>query len=161
MTLNRYKQKRDFSKTSEPSGKQKKSTGSNPIFVIQKHDASNLHYDLRLEIDGILKSWAVPKQPPKKAGIKRLAIQTEDHPMEYGDFEGVIPKGQYGAGEVEIWDQGEYENLRKDKEDKNMADSWEDGKIEIKLKGEKLKGNYALINTSQKQEHWLLLKMKS
>lgn len=160
MSLDRYKQKRDFSKTSEPSGDKEKSS-SQPIFVIQKHNASNLHYDLRLEIGGVLKSWAVPKKPPEKSGIKRLAIQTEDHPLEYGDFEGEIPKGQYGAGKVKIWDQGKYENLRKEKENMSMDKSWQDGKIEIKLKGEKLKGKYALINTSQKEEHWLLLKMKS
>ncbi len=161
MSLDKYKQKRDFSKTKEPSADKKKSKNSQPIFVIQKHSASNLHYDLRLEINGVLKSWAVPKKPPNKSGIKRLAIQTEDHPMEYADWEGEIPEGEYGAGTVEIWDKGEYENLRKDKENMTMSDSWQDGKIEIKLQGQKLNGNYALINTSQKQEHWLLLKMKS
>lgn len=159
MSLTQYKQKRDFRQTSEPSGNKK--TKKSNIFVIQKHKASNLHYDFRLEINGVLKSWAVPKKPPLNPGIKRLAIQTEDHPLEYADFEGTIPEGQYGAGTVEIWDQGKYENLRKDKENMTIADSYQDGKIEIKLNGKKLNGNYALINTKQKKEHWLMLKMKS
>ena len=128
------------------------------------HDASNLHYDFRLEVEGVLKSWAVPKGPSTDTRVKRLAMPTEDHPMEYADFEGVIPEGEYGAGTVLLWDTGTYENLREEKEgDKtSMKQSLNDGKIEIYLKGEKLKGGYVLIRTGKgKSDRWLLIKMKN
>ncbi len=144
--LKDYKKKRDFSKTKEPEGKKGKKDSR--IFVVQKHDASHLHYDLRLSMDGVLKSWALPKKPPERAGVKRLAVETEDHPLSYADFEGKIPEGQYGAGKVEIWDKGDYE-LEKGKKDK----------IEVVLKGEKLKGAYALIKFKGKK-NWLFFKMK-
>jgi len=161
MTLNKYKEKRDFNKTTEPSDKKISKKTKQPLFVVQKHDATNLHYDFRLEIDGILASWAVPKGVSTKTGIKRLAIQTENHPMAYADFEGTIPEGQYGAGTVEIWDKGTYENLRADKEDMSMAEAWNDGKIEIKINGDKLTGNYALIQTKREQgKHWLIFRIK-
>ena len=120
------------------------------IFVIHKHFARNLHFDLRLEMDGVLKSWAVPKEPPTIKGIKRLAIQVEDHPLNYADFEGEIPKGNYGAGKVEIWDAGTYEldDLKRDK-------------IEFELHGKKLKGKYVLVKTKygkQKEKSWLFFK---
>jgi len=120
------------------------------IFVIHKHFARNLHFDLRLEMDGVLKSWAVPKEPPTIKGIKRLAIQVEDHPLNYADFEGEIPKGNYGAGKVEIWDAGTYEldDLKRDK-------------IEFELHGKKLKGKYVLVKTKygkQKDKSWLFFK---
>ncbi len=163
--LERYREKRDFGKTSEPAGAGEGSERSR-IFVIQKHDASNLHYDFRLAIDGVLKSWAVPKGPSTDPRQKRLAVPTEDHPLDYADFEGVIPEGEYGAGTVLLWDKGTYRNLRSEKkkgkkEAASMLESYEDGHIEVWLKGEKIKGGYALIRTGKaKDGRWLLVKMK-
>lgn len=159
--LKRYKEKRDFSKTSEPSAGKKKKEGA-PVFVIQKHDASSLHYDFRLEMEGVLKSWAVPKGPSTDPGQKRLAVLTEDHPLEYADFEGIIPEGEYGAGTVIVWDTGTYRNLReeKKKDSMNMDESFRDGKIEVWLKGKKLNGGYVLIKTGRKENQWLLKKIK-
>jgi len=145
MSLENYKKMRNFKKTSEPEGKVK--MGKNNIYVIQKHDASHLHYDLRLEMDGVLKSWAIPKSPPTEKGVKRLAVQTEDHPVDYADFEGVIPEGQYGAGKVEIWDRGTYE-LEKRKDDE----------IIIRINGKKLKGRYCLIKFKGQEKNWLFFK---
>lgn len=162
--LARYREKRDFRKTSEPEGKTKsKKEKQNNIFVIQKHDASNLHYDFRLEVDGVLKSWAVPKGPSTDPKEKRMAIFTEDHPLDYTDFEGVIPEGEYGAGTVMVWDIGPYKNIRetKDKENKSMKESLSEGKIEVWLEGKKITGGYALVRTGKgKKERWLLIKMK-
>lgn len=158
--LKDYEKKRDFGATPEPKAKKGKK-GKGDIFVIQKHDASNLHYDLRLEIDGVLKSWAVPKGPSTDPREKRLAAPTEDHPLDYSDFEGVIPEGEYGAGEVIIWDRGKYRNLREKKDGLTMAESYKKGQIEVFLKGRKLKGGYALVRTgSGKRPRWLLIKMK-
>lgn len=159
--LARYHKKRNFNKTSEPKGKIISS--DIPVFVVQKHDATTLHYDFRLEIDGVLKSWAIPKGPSNDPRDKRLAIPTEDHPMEYKDFEGVIPEGEYGAGTVEIWDHGTYENLLIDRP---ISKSYNSGKIEIKLHGKKLKGNYTLFEMKSaktekgKPKPWLLIKMR-
>ncbi|MFO8130240.1 MAG: DNA polymerase ligase N-terminal domain-containing protein [Bacteroidales bacterium] len=155
--LEKYKSKRDFSKTGEPSGERRKKN-PRPLFVIQKHDAQNLHYDLRLEIGDVLKSWAVPKGPSTGTGDKRLAAPTEDHPLEYADFEGVIPEEEYGAGPVMIWDTGTYRNLRaEDEEDgMDMDESYKDGKIKVWLNGKKVKGGYSLIKTGK---DWLLIKM--
>lgn len=164
--LAEYRKKRDFSRTKEPSGSKSrggKKKSKSPIFVIQEHDASRLHYDFRLEIDGVLKSWAVPKGPSTDPKDRRLAMPTEDHPMEYADFEGVIPTGEYGGGTVMVWDRGTYRNLRQDKDGAHasMKESYDDGKIEVWLDGEKLHGGYALIRTgSGKDLRWLLLKMK-
>ena len=119
-----------------------------PIFVIQKHAARRLHYDLRLEMDGVLKSWAVPKEPPKTAGVKRLAVQVEDHPIEYADFEGIIPEGHYGAGKVEIWDKGNY-----------ILKERTENKIIFELEGERLKGTYCLIRF-RGDKNWLFFKKK-
>jgi len=158
--LKEYYSKRNFEKTSEPKGGEIKSS-EKPIFVIQKHDASSLHYDFRLEIDGVLKSWAVPKGPSTDPGIKRLALPTEDHPLEYADFEGVIPEDEYGAGPVIVWDTGPYRNMREEKgEGLGMADAYEDGKLEIWLEGQKISGGYALIRTGSADDaRWLLIKM--
>ena len=160
-SLEAYRRKRDFGKTPEPSGK-KKSKGKAPIFVIQKHDARRLHYDFRIEVDGVLKSWVVPKGPSLNPAEKRLAVPTEDHPMEYADFEGVIPEGEYGAGTVMVWDTGTYENT-KEKEGKQvpMGTCIEQGHITIRLDGNKLKGGYGLVRTGKgDRARWLLIKMR-
>ena len=160
--LNSYREKRKFKETPEPIGGKKEPPVKEPIFVIQKHDATNLHYDLRLEVEGVLASWAVPKGPPAEPRAKRLAVRTEDHPFEYADFEGVIPEGEYGAGTVVIWDKGTYTNLREKKKEDNsdMEKSLKEGKIEIFLKGKKIKGGYYLIRTGRQndREQWLLFK---
>jgi DNA ligase D-like protein (predicted 3'-phosphoesterase) len=151
MSIKTYKAKRKFSETPEPEGKPPKGKSKKLIFVIHRHDASHLHWDLRLEIDGVLKSWAIPKEPPAETGIKRLAIQVEDHPLEYAEFEGTIPEGQYGAGKVEIWDRGNYELKEKTKD-----------KIEFVLHGKKLKGNFVLVKTSygsKPEKSWLFIKV--
>lgn len=159
--LEEYSHKRDFARTPEPDGKASHPSDQ-PIFVIQKHDASTLHYDFRLEVNGTLKSWAIPKGPSTDPREKRLALPTEDHPLDYADFEGVIPEGEYGAGTVLVWDKGTYRNLRADKNDDSMsmAESLKDGKLEVWLEGEKLQGGYALIRTGAgHEERWLLVKM--
>jgi len=158
-SLKKYRQKRDFRKTGEPKGG-KKRTAAEPIFVIQKHDASRLHYDFRLEVEDVLKSWAVPKGPSTDPRDKRLAVPTEDHPLEYGDFEGVIPEGEYGAGTVLVWDTGSYRNLRseKDGDGASMQESLEQGKIEVWLEGKKIEGGYALVRTGD--DRWLLIKKR-
>jgi DNA ligase D-like protein (predicted 3'-phosphoesterase) len=147
--LEEYKKKRHFEKTTEPAEGNLKEISGRPIFVVQRHDAKNLHYDFRLEIDGVLKSWAVPKEPPKETGVKRLAIQTEDHPLAYANFEGEIPEGEYGAGTVEIWDKGIFE-LHKN----------EEKEIAVTLHGEELKGDYVLIRTKygKGEKGWLFFK---
>ena len=145
MPLEEYKKIRNFKKTNEPEGKEK--IGKNNIYVIQKHDASHLHYDLRLEMNGVLKSWAIPKSPPTEKGIKRLAVQTEDHPVDYAGFEGVIPEGQYGAGTVEIWDRGTYE-----------PEKIKDDEIIIRINGKKLKGRYCLIKFKGQEKNWFFFK---
>jgi DNA ligase D-like protein (predicted 3'-phosphoesterase) len=158
--LREYRSRRDFRRTREPRGGERK-PGAKPIFVIQKHDASSLHYDFRLEVDGVLKSWAVPKGPSTDPTVKRLAVPTEDHPLDYADFEGVIPEGAYGAGPVLIWDAGTYRNLRADKENDgaSMEESLRDGKVEVWLDGKKLKGGYVLIRTGIRDDaNWLLFK---
>lgn len=148
MTLDEYHKIRDFKKSPESRGGAKNSLGG--IFVVHEHHASHLHYDLRLELHGVLRSWAVPKQPPEKAGIKRLAIQTEDHPLEYAEFEGVIPEGMYGAGVVKIWDKGNF-IIEKEKENELL----------FELKGRRLIGRYALIKTKFRgKESWLFFKRK-
>jgi len=159
--LKEYKRKRKRGKTPEPFSSSGKSKDGR-IFVIQKHDASNLHYDFRIEIDGVLKSWAVPKGPSTDPARKRLAIMTEDHPLSYADFEGVIPEGEYGAGTVIVWDGGKYRNLKKDNgHPVAMSKCIDMGRIEIELKGEKLSGGYALVRTGKKSDkRWLLIKMK-
>jgi DNA ligase D-like protein (predicted 3'-phosphoesterase) len=160
--LKEYHEKRDFERTAEPLGSSKK-LGDKPIFVIQKHDARNLHYDFRIEVDGVLKSWAVPKGPSTNPKDKRMAVQTEDHPLEYADFEGVIPADQYGGGTVLVWDAGTYENLKTDDDDNeqiSMEKALQDGHATIWLKGQKLRGGYAMIRTKRGNgKQWLLIKM--
>ncbi len=151
MSLKEYKKKRDFSKTQEPPESKKRS--DELVYVIQRHKASHLHYDLRLEEEGVLKSWAIPKSPPEEAGIRRLAVQTEDHPLGYEDFEGIIPEGEYGAGKVETWDRGDYLPLEADP-----------AKRVIEIKGKKLKGKHALIKLKPKNpddKNWLFFKLKN
>jgi DNA ligase D-like protein (predicted 3'-phosphoesterase) len=159
--LGPYRKKRNFDSTPEPApGKGGGASGRR--FVIQKHDASSLHYDLRLEFDGVLKSWSVPKGPSTDPREKRLAIRAEDHPLNYADFEGVIPEDEYGGGTVMVWDAGTYRNLRADKgkDSLDMPGSFRGGLIETWLEGEKLKGGYALKRIEPgKKSRWLLIKM--
>ncbi len=160
--LSEYRRKRDFERTAEPAGGERRPS-EQPAFVIQKHDATNLHYDFRLEIDGVLKSWAVPKGPSTDPGTRRLAVPTEDHPLDYLDFEGVIAAEEYGGGTVIVWDTGAYRNLRADKPKgaASMEQSFQQGTIEVWLEGKKLKGGYALVRTGKGEDaKWLLIKMK-
>lgn len=159
-SLKEYQDKRDFRRTPEPSDETTEVSKA-PIFVIQKHDASTLHYDFRLEVDGVLKSWAVPKGPSTDPRKKRLAQPTEDHPLSYADFEGVIPEGHYGAGTVLVWDRGPYRNLRaaEDDDGASMPQALDDGKVEVWLDGAKLQGGYALIRIDDADDRWLLIKM--
>jgi len=160
--LNAYRQKRDFARTPEPSGSGGKKTKGKPRYSIQKHRSKRLHYDLRLEVKGVLKSWAVPKGPSMDTREKRLAVPTEDHPLDYIDFEGTIPEGEYGAGSVIVWDIGTYENTTEaDGKKVPMNEALEKGHATVFLSGEKLQGGYALTRTGQgKSERWILVKMK-
>jgi len=158
--LKEYKKKRNFRKTKEPKPESKKRKGTGLIYVIQKHKATNLHYDLRLELNGVLKSWAIPKGPSADPSQKKLAVPTEDHPIDYANFEGIIPEGEYGAGTVIVWDKGLYRNL---KDDISLEEAYEKGKLEIFIEGKKLKGAYVLLRTGKKQDKgqwWLFIKMK-
>ena len=160
-TLKTYRGKRDFVRTPEPSG-EATLKGKKPIFVIQKHASRRLHYDFRIEVGGVLKSWAVPKGPSTDPRDKRLAMPTEDHPMEYAAFEGVIPQGEYGGGTVMVWDTGTYANIReKDSKEISMEKCLEDGHVAIRLEGRKLEGGYGLVRTGKDEKaRWLLIKMK-
>lgn len=159
MPLEEYRRKRKFTETPEPAGRVGRAARSR-IFVVQKHDASRLHYDFRLEIKGVLVSWAVPKGPSMNPAEKRLAIRTEDHPIEYADFEGVIPEGQYGAGVVMVWDKGTYEPKDGIAPDEQLRRA----KIDMALHGEKLRGGFTLIRTGigstgpSERKRWLLIK---
>ncbi len=158
-TLEDYQAKRDFRRTPEPSGTGRRPAAT-PIFVVQKHDASRLHYDFRLEVDGVLKSWAIPKGPSTDPKEKRLAVPTEDHPLEYAGFEGVIPAGEYGAGTVMVWDSGPFRNIT---EKKGAAiplnEAVAHGHIKVWLEGKKLTGGYALTRfKTGRDEAWLLVK---
>ena len=156
--LAEYNRKRDFKKTAEPSGKRAKSAGGNR-FIVQKHAATRLHWDFRLEADGVLKSWAVTKGPSPDPEIKRLAVRTEDHPLAYAEFEGTIPKGEYGGGSVMLWDKGTWEPVE--------GKSWKDidkGHLHFTLHGERMKGEWLLIRLKprpgEKRENWLLRKIQ-
>jgi DNA ligase D-like protein (predicted 3'-phosphoesterase) len=160
-SLETYRKRRDRRKTPEPEARSGPS-GKRPRFVIQEHEASTHHFDFRLEVDGVLKSWAVPKGPSTDPREKRLAMPVEDHPLAYADFEGVIPEGEYGAGAVIVWDRGRYDNLTEAHgRPKPIAEALQDGHLLIELHGTKLKGGYALQRVSSgKNERWLLIKMK-
>lgn len=155
-----YKSKPNSTASPKPQGNTM--AHKKPIFVIQKHNASHLHYDFRLEIDGVLKSWAIPKGPSTDPQDKRLAIETEDHPMDYANFEGVIPEGSYGAGSVIVWDKGTFENIKeKDGKIIPLKQCYKNGQIEVNLHGKKLQGGYALIRTkSDDMKKWLCIKMR-
>lgn len=159
MSLSKYNEKRDFKQTREPKGKIQKSA-SELVFVVQKHAASHLHYDFRLEMDGVLKSWAVPKGPSMDPEVKRLAMMVEDHPYSYKDFEGTIPEGNYGAGNVIVWDNGTYISDEKtDSQEKQLLTDLKKGRLSFILKGKKLKGEFSLVKLHGKQENaWLLIK---
>ncbi|KKX52165.1 hypothetical protein L950_0201305 [Sphingobacterium sp. IITKGP-BTPF85] len=163
MALDKYREKRSQKNTPEPFGG--KPSGKELRFVIQKHNASHLHYDFRLEMDGVLKSWAVPKGPSLDTDIKRLAMMVEDHPFDYRNFEGVIPKGQYGGGTVIVWDEGTYEPADSvggdvKKQEKELLKQLKAGKLKFKLNGNKLKGEFALVKAYGKAENsWLLMKL--
>ncbi|MGB8468005.1 MAG: DNA polymerase ligase N-terminal domain-containing protein [Candidatus Babeliales bacterium] len=162
-SLKQYAKRRTVSESGEPAAQKKVTKGKQPLFVIQRHDASHLHYDFRLEIGGVLVSWAVPKGPSKNPTIKRLAVRTDNHPMAYATFEGRIAEGHYGAGTVAIWDHGTFENI-KTHEGKpvSLGQCLRDGQIEVRLHGEKLQGNYVLIRFKEERgtEQWLLKKMR-
>lgn len=146
MSLAKYQAKRKFNKTPEPKGKVKKISQSR--FVIQRHQAKNLHYDFRLESAGVLKSWAVPKGVPEKKGIKRLAVQVEDHPVDYINFAGIIPVGEYGAGQVKIWDKGKWQLV---------SGNLLQGNLKFSLLGKKIKGEFVLVRLKDKK-NWLIYK---
>lgn len=160
--LRTYRDMRDFGRTPEPSGKNAPKRADRPIFVIQKHDASRLHYDFRLEIDGVLKSWVIPKGPSPDPREKRLAVETEDHPIDYADFEGIIPKGEYGGGTVLVWDSGTWQNHSLDERGKSLPVSraLQQGKLVFELWGQKLKGRWVLVHMRGKGRNWLLIKEK-
>lgn len=157
MSLKEYQEKRNFNSTPEPDADLSGSPNHIPVFVIQKHEASHFHFDFRLEVDGVLKSWAVPKGPSMNPKDKRLAIEVEDHPLSYAHFEGVIPEGNYGAGLVEIWDSGVYAYTDKSLD---IATAIKHGLIEFKLHGHKLKGLFTLVRTNLDGniKNWLLIK---
>ncbi|WP_374465363.1 DNA polymerase ligase N-terminal domain-containing protein [Chryseobacterium sp.] len=163
MALKDYHKKRKFDETSEPKGRTKKSKNK-LIFVIQRHAATRLHYDFRLEMEGVLKSWAVPKGPSLDPKDKRLAMMVEDHPYDYKDFEGNIPEGNYGAGQVEIWDSGTYEPLEENSklsDEKELLKELHAGSLKFILHGKKLKGEFALVKMKNTEDNsWLLIKHK-
>ena len=157
--LGPYRQRRDFRRTAEPSGEEVPPPGDSPRFVIQHHDASSEHYDFRLEIDGVLVSWAVPKGPSTDPRERRLAVRTEDHPVDYLDFEGTIPEDEYGGGSVIVWDIGTYENRTTSDEDAiPAADAVEAGHLNVHLDGHKLQGGYTLQRIRNDEDEWLLIK---
>src|SRR5438045_7950723 len=157
-SLRTYRRKRDFTRTPEPAGgSAMPAAGEHPRFVVQRHRARRLHYDFRLEIEGVLASWAVPKGPTLAAGVRRQAIHVEDHPIQYYEFEGVIPKGEYGGGDVIVWDWGRWEPAKEDDPARAVAD----GELHFDLYGEKLRGRFVLVRTNRagdrsRPEQWLL-----
>src|SRR3990172_2766915 len=164
--LQDYKRKRDFKKTPEPAAEKEAGGEGSLSFVVQKHSARQLHYDFRLEVDGVLKSWAVAKGPSTDPAVKRLAVMVEDHPLDYAGFEGSIPKGQYGAGQVIVWDRGTYSPDEggelsfgdRRRAEERMRAGLASGKISITLRGEKLKGSWTLVRMQKSEKNWLLIK---
>ncbi len=165
--LDRYAEKRDFTRTTEPSAKSGPAGEGPLLFVVQQHAASRLHYDFRLEVDGVLKSWAVPKGPSLNPADKRLAMMVEDHPLDYRTFEGSIPEGEYGAGQVIVWDEGTYspdEDGRlsfgdREEAQRRMREDIATGKVSIQLRGHKLQGSWALVRMHGRgPANWLLIK---
>jgi bifunctional non-homologous end joining protein LigD len=165
--LNEYQKKRDFSKTREPPPRPGPA-GSELLFVVQKHSARRLHFDFRLELDGVLKSWAIPNGPSLNPSIKRLAVMVEDHPLDYGSFEGSIPAGEYGAGEVIVWDRGYYQAQDEQKviiserarSETAIREGLIKGKLSFELHGQKLQGSWALVKLQHSPKDWLLIKHK-
>lgn len=161
--LRKYRDRRSFDRTDEPSGVDVRAPGDAPIFVVQHHDASSEHWDVRLEVDGVLASWAVPKGPSTDPREKRLAKRTEDHPLDYADFEGHIPEDEYGGGEVVVWDLGPYRNdtTDDDGEPVPIRDALEEGHVRVTLDGHKLQGAWALTQTGMRGDpsNWLLVKV--
>src|SRR6188768_884007 len=164
-SLSSYRAKRDFSLTEEPSGKASVPKSKQLRFVIQRHDATRLHYDFRLELDGTFKSWAVTKGPSLDPSVKRLAVEVEDHPLDYGDFEGTIPEAEYGGGTVMLWDRGFWVP----EGEQHADDALTDGELKFTIAGEKLHGSYVLVRMrfdrekgrgSAKRNNWLLIKHK-
>jgi bifunctional non-homologous end joining protein LigD len=158
MALEKYRKKRNFKVSPEPKGRPQTKRKSSLLYVIQKHQASHLHYDFRLESNGVLLSWAIPKGPSLDPSVKRLAMQVEDHPVEYGGFEGVIPEGEYGGGTVMLWDRGTWSP----EEDIPVEESLRKGSLKFQLNGKKLRGSWALVRTKNyggtKKTAWLLIK---
>jgi bifunctional non-homologous end joining protein LigD len=168
MALEEYREKRDFERTPEPTPPLDElaaplpdgrvDTEGRAIFVVQEHHASHLHWDFRLEMGGVLKSWAVPKGPPEETGIKRLAMMVEDHPLDYASFAGTIPEGEYGAGSVRIWDRGTWEAVGEKSGEEQLAE----GAMKFVLHGERLQGGYALVKFAKAGGNtWLLMKEKA
>lgn len=155
--LHAYQRKRAPDRTPEPFGNGARS--DQPMFVIQQHDATNMHWDLRLQAEGVLKSWAVPKGPSTDPREKRLAVPTEDHPLNYADFEGVIPEGEYGGGRVIVWDRGVYHALEGDAAEEDIADAVAGGHVKVWLQGDKLTGGYVLTRM-RGDDQWLLIKLE-
>jgi bifunctional non-homologous end joining protein LigD len=161
--LTEYRRKRDFTRTREPRGAARKRSPK-LAYVIQKHAASRLHFDLRLELDGVMKSWAVPKGPSLDPAVKRLAIQVEDHPVEYNAFEGTIPKGEYGGGTVMVWDKGTYTAAGEtDDPEEALREGYRKGDFKFILRGKRLKGSWVLVRTrgrggGNRRDQWLLIK---
>jgi len=161
MTLRVYNKKRNFKNTPEPQGKG--GSKNHFRFAVQRHDASRLHYDFRLELGGVLKSWAVPKGPSMNPADKRLAVMVEDHPVSYIHFEGVIPEGNYGAGTVELWDKGIFFPVNEDVEkisERQALQALDKGELKFFLKGEKLEGGFVLVRMKAGEKNWLLIKHK-
>lgn len=163
MTLKLYKEKRNFTQTPEPRPSKGEKATTSLHFFVQKHAARRLHYDFRLELDGVLLSWAIPKGPSMNPGEKRLAIKVEDHPLDYGTFEGEIPKGNYGAGTVLLWDKGNYTTYdakTKKENEQKLHEGLAKGHLDLNLNGKKLKGKFALIQlkNANKENAWLLIK---